>query len=300
MKWLTDYITEFGIDGYRVDTVKHTEEFVWQEFKVECDYAFAQWKTSHPENVLDDNEFYLVGEVYNYGISAGKAFDFGDKKVNYFDKAFNSLINFELKYNAAQQTKEEVFSRYSDTLNGPLKDYGILNYLSSHDDGQPFDASREKPFETATMLLLSPGTSQVYYGDESARSLVIDGTVGDATLRSKMNWNDIKNDAHTKSVLKHWQKLGVFRAQHPAVGAGVHHMISNTPYTFSRTFLKGEFKDEVVIGLDLNVGEKTLNVSSIFKDGITLHDAYSNQNMVVENGMVTFTSDFNIVLLESK
>jgi len=300
MKWLTDYITEFGIDGYRVDTVKHTEEFVWQEFKVECDYAFAQWKTSHPENVLDDNEFYLVGEVYNYGISAGKAFDFGDKKVNYFDKAFNSLINFELKYNAAQQTKEEVFSRYSDTLNGPLKDYGILNYLSSHDDGQPFDASREKPFETATMLLLSPGTSQVYYGDESARSLVIDGTVGDATLRSNMNWDAIKNDAHTKSVLKHWQKLGVFRAQHPAVGAGVHHMISNTPYTFSRTFLKGEFKDEVVIGLDLNVGEKTLNVSSIFKDGITLHDAYSNQNMVVENGMVTFTSDFNIVLLESK
>lgn len=300
MKWLTDYITEFGIDGYRVDTVKHTEEFVWQEFKVECDYAFAQWKTSHPENVLDDNEFYLVGEVYNYGISAGKAFDFGDKKVNYFDKAFNSLINFELKYNAAQQTKEEVFSRYSDTLNGPLKDYGILNYLSSHDDGQPFDASREKPFETATMLLLSPGTSQVYYGDESARSLVIDGTVGDATLRSKMNWNDIKNDAHTKSVLKHWQKLGVFRAQHPAVGAGVHHMISNTPYTFSRTFLKGEFKDEVVIGLDLNIGEKTLNVSSIFKDGTSLHDTYSNQNMVVENGMVTFTSDFNIVLLESK
>jgi alpha-amylase len=27
MKWLTDYITEYGIDGYRLDTVKHTEEF---------------------------------------------------------------------------------------------------------------------------------------------------------------------------------------------------------------------------------------------------------------------------------
>ncbi|MGR7813134.1 alpha-amylase family glycosyl hydrolase [Lacinutrix undariae] len=300
MKWLTDYISEFGIDGYRVDTVKHTEEFVWQEFKVECDYAFAQWKTAHPEKVLDDNAFYLVGEVYNYGISAGKAYDFGDKKVNYFDKAFNSLINFELKYNAAQQTKEDVFSRYSDTLNGPLKDYGILNYLSSHDDGQPFDASREKPFETATMLLLSPGTSQVYYGDESARSLIIDGTVGDATLRSNMNWDAIKNDAHIKSVLKHWQKLGQFRAQHPAVGAGVHHMISEIPYTFSRTFLKDEFKDDVVIGLDFVAGEKTLNVSSVFKDGTSLHDAYSNKDMVVENGMVTFTSDFNIVLLESK
>jgi alpha-amylase len=24
IKWLTDYITEFGVDGYRADTVKHT------------------------------------------------------------------------------------------------------------------------------------------------------------------------------------------------------------------------------------------------------------------------------------
>jgi alpha-amylase len=35
--------------------------------------------------------------------------------------------------------------------------------------------------ETGTKLLLSPGVSQVYYGDESARSLVIEGTQGDAT-----------------------------------------------------------------------------------------------------------------------
>ena len=43
---------------------------------------------------------------------------------------------------------------------------------------------REKPFETANKLLLSPGTSQVYYGDESARRLLvkIEGTVGDANI----------------------------------------------------------------------------------------------------------------------
>ncbi len=80
MKWLTDYITEFGIDGYRVDTVKHTEEYVWQEFKTECDYAFTKWKASHPDKVLDDNGFYLVGEVYNYKIDTGQYYDFGDRK----------------------------------------------------------------------------------------------------------------------------------------------------------------------------------------------------------------------------
>ena len=222
MKWLTDYITEFGIDGYRIDTVKHTEELVWQEFKQECDVAFAEYKKNNSEKVLDKNKFYLVGEVYNYSISHGKAYDFGDKKVNYFDKAFNSLINFELKWNVKQMAEKEVFYRYDSILNNDLKGYGVLNYMTSHDDGQPYDKERKMPYKTATMLLLTPGTSQVYYGDESARDLTIKGAVGDANLRSFMNWDDVKNNNETKKILTHWQKIGQFRDNHMALGAGKH------------------------------------------------------------------------------
>jgi alpha-amylase len=68
------------------------------------------------------------------------------------------------------------FYRYDDILNSDLEGYGVLNYLTSHDDHDPFDKEREKPFETGTILLLSPGSSQVYYGDESSRSLIIEGT----------------------------------------------------------------------------------------------------------------------------
>lgn len=300
IKWLTDYITEYGIDGYRADTVKHTEEYVWQEFRKECDFAFAEWKQNNSKLVLDDTSFYLVGEVYNYGISSGKAFDFGDKKVNYFDAAFNQLINFELKWNVKEQSKEAVFKRYSTLLNTDLKGNGILNYLSSHDDGQPFDPKRQKPYQTATMLLLTPGASQIYYGDETARSLQIDGTVGDATLRSFMNWEDLKTNTKTQNVLKHWQKLGQFRNAHPAIGAGTHQMITQSPYVFYRSYTKADYKDLVVVGLDLSKGEKQLNVSSIFKNGDVLHDAYSNQNIEVKDGNATIISDFDIVLLEKK
>lgn len=298
MKWLSDYITEFGIDGYRVDTVKHTEEYVWQEFRAICDRAFKNYKEKNPEKVIGDNDFYLVGEVYNYGISAGRAFDFGDKKVDYFDGAFNSLINFELKWNAQQQSKQEIFKRYSDSLNGELKDFGVLNYLSSHDDGQPFDAERNKPFETGTILMLTPGAAQIYYGDESARSLVVAGTDGDATLRSFMNWDDIENNAKTQKVLTHWQKLGKFREAHPAVGAGKHEMIFKKPYIFKRTYTKGDFNDVVVVALDITKGKKTLNVESVFKDGTKLRDAYSNQDAIVKDGKAVINSEFNMVLLE--
>lgn len=297
MKWLTDYITEFGIDGYRVDTVKHTEEKVWQEFRKECDYAFSEYKKANPEKVLDDNEFYLVAEVYNYGISGGRYYDFGDKKVDYFDNAFTSSINFEFKWNAAQMSIQDMHEKYNNVLQSDLKGYGVLNYLSSHDDGSPFDPKREKPLETATKLLLSPGASQVYYGDEIARPLIIEGTVGDATLRSVMNWEELSIQ---KEVLEHWQKLGQFRANHPAVGAGEHKVISKEPYVFSRSYSEEGYQDQVLIGLDLEQGEKVINVSDVFENGIQVHDAYSNQDIEVKNGAVTFSSGFKIALLEIK
>jgi alpha-amylase len=78
IKWLTDYITEYGIDGYRADTVKHTEESVWADFKTKATMP-CHLEENNPTKVLDNN-LYTIAEVYNYNISAGKNFDFEIKK----------------------------------------------------------------------------------------------------------------------------------------------------------------------------------------------------------------------------
>ncbi len=298
IKWLTDYILEYGIDGYRGDTVKHVDESVWTEFKTQCDYAFATWKKNNPTKVLDNSPFYTIGEVYNYSISNGQDFDFGDRKVNYFQHGFSNLINFEFKWNAAQKSYEELFSMYSNKLSNELKGFSVLNYISSHDDGKPFDAARTKSLESGTKLLLTPGLSQIYYGDETGRSLVVPGTEGDATLRSLMNWNDVKSNSETQKILSHWQKLGQFRKNHPSVGAGIHQEISNKPYVFSRTYSNGKYSDQVVIGLELNNGKKEISVGTIFKNGSKIKDTYSGKTAVVSKGKVIIDSDFNIVLIE--
>ncbi|WP_309641796.1 alpha-amylase family glycosyl hydrolase [Flavobacterium sp.] len=298
IKWLTDYISEFGIDGYRGDTVKHVDEDVWADFKTQCDYAFAMWKKKNPTKVLDNNAFYTIAEVYNYGISAGQNFDFGDKKVNYYQHGFNNMINFEFKWNAAQLSYEGLFTKYSDELNGALKGYSVLNYISSHDDSKPFDAARTKNYEAGTKLLLTPGVSQIYYGDETGRSLVVEGAEGDATLRSFMNWNDVKSNPETQKILLHWQKLGMFRKHHPAIGAGIHHQISEKPYVFSRSYTKGKYADNVVIGLELTKGKKEIPMGTIFKNGTKVKDAYSGKAYTVADGKVILDTDFDIVLIE--
>ena len=297
IKWLSDYITDFGIDGYRVDTAKHVTEDVWADFKKVCDKAFAEYKKNNPKKVLDKNPFFTVGEVYGYNIGGKKFYDFGDKKVNYFENGFTSLINFDFR-NEAKMNYEELFSKYSNILQNDLKGNTVMNYVSSHDDSYPFDKKREKTFESGTKLLLTPGISQVYYGDESARPLDIEGTQGDATLRSFMNWDDIANNAKTREVMTHWQKLGLFRKNHPAIGAGIHKQISSSPYVFSRTFAKGKYSDKVVVGLDLEKGQKTISVGTVFANGTKVKDAYSGTIATVNKGKITINTDFGIVLLE--
>ena len=293
MKWLADYVEEFGIDGYRIDTVKHTNEDVWKDFQKVCQESFDIYKRNNPSKVLDKNLFFTVGEVYGYGISQKQIYNFGDKKVNYYQNGFKSLINFDFKGDA-NKSYEEIFSNYSKLLHSDLNGKTVMNYLTSHDDGSPFDKNRKRTYEAATKLLLAPGISQIYYGDESARTLTVSGAEGDANLRSNMNWSDVKYNSGTQKLLEHYQKLGKFRANHPAIGAGVHQMISSNPYWFTRTFNT----DKVLIGLDLKAGMKEIDVTGIFENGTKLRDAYSGQIVKVENGKAGVNSEFSIVLFE--
>lgn len=298
IKWLTDFIKDFGIDGFRADTVRHIEESVWAEFYKECQYSFELWKKNNPDKVLDNNDFYTVGEVYGYEIPKnGSEFDFGDVKVDYYEHGFTSMINFEFRNNA-HDGYEKLFSYYNNALRGSLRGKGIMNYVSSHDDSYPFDKERNKPLEAGTKLLLSPGTSQVYYGDEVARELIVEGANGDANLRSEMDWTNYRINEEKMLILEHWQKLGKFRRDHPAVGAGVHKMISKSPYVFERSYSKDNFSEVVVVGLDLEKGEKELFVGANFEEGDTLKDAYSGSFGKVKNGAVVIDSNYDVVLLE--
>jgi alpha-amylase len=296
IKWLTDWVRDYGVDGFRVDTAKHVEPEIWAELKREADIALADWRRRNPERMANDRPFYMVGEVFNYGLlnfsqARGRLYDYGDRQVDFYANGFDALINMGFATHANQRPIADQYRLYSAQLHGEFGGRGVLNYLASHDDMNQFDPPRANIRRDATRLLLSPGGVQIYYGDEVGRSLAIPGTAGDATLRSVFNWADVSRNA---ALLDHWRRIARFRQRHLAVGAGMHGKLGAAPFTFSRVL--GE--DRVVIAIRDSSGPLTVQVSPVLRDGARLRDAYTGEEAVVTDGRVQLTRARDVVLLE--
>lgn len=306
VKWLTDWVRDYGVDGFRADTAKHVDPEIWLAVKKEAAFALAEWRAKNPDRIKPDRDFYMVGEVFNYGldgfsqaVDGGRAYDYGDRQVDFYDYGFDALINMGFPTQAAMPARELFAMLARELETGPFKGLATLNYVTSHDDMQPFDPGRAHTFESATKLMLAPGAAQIFYGDEVGRDLTIEGTRGDATLRSNFDWTAAALP-ETAALLAHWRKLGSFRKAHPAVGAGLHRELSAKPFVFSRT-LGGADKDRVVIALDLKPGKTTkLPVGDVFADGDIVIDHYTGAEATVKNGRVRLRNSGPVALLARK
>ncbi|WP_236347683.1 starch-binding protein, partial [Paenibacillus plantiphilus] len=280
IKWLSSWVEEFGIDGFRADTAKHVQYDRWGALKIEANNALAKWRQNNPTKPGADwnDGFWMTGEVFDKGLG---------RDGNYFDNGFDSLINFSFQ-GANFSDLEALFSRYATEFNGSAANYNMLSYISSHDKRL---YSRSNLIQAGTAMLLLPGAVQTFYGDETARPVGENGSDPDMGSRSDMNWGSINT-----AVQSHWQKIGQFRNNHIAIGAGQHAKIADAPYTFSRTYEKGDILDKVVVAVGAS-GSVSVNVGSIFPDGTTVRDAYTKNEVVVSGGKATFTAGTNGVIL---
>jgi len=235
VEWQTDWVKRYGIDGYRVDTVKHVEGEIWQKLKQAASQKLTQWREKNNQTGLP---FWMMGEVWGHGAY----------RSPYFDDGFDALINFDVqkkmdKGAACFSQMESTYSVNAQVLQDK-PDFNPVSYMSSHDTELFFN--RFKSFDmqrnAANALLLNPGAVQVYYGDEIAREL---GPYADdfhQGTRSDMVW---KLDKQRQKLLQHWRTVGQFRQRHPAIGAGEHKVIKqNNAYVFSRNWKD----DKVIIG----------------------------------------------------
>lgn len=208
--WLSQWVRDYGIDGFRIDTAKHVEKPAWQQLKTQATAALAQWKKANPQQALDNAPFWMTGEAWGHGVMQSDYYRYGFDAMLNFDyqdqaeKAANCLANMDLTW---QQMADK------------LQDFNVLSYLSSHDTRLFREGDN-----AAELLLLAPGAVQIFYGDESSRPLGPSGSDPLQGTRSDMNWQDVSGKS--AATVAHWQKLGQFRARHPAIGMGKHTRLS--------------------------------------------------------------------------
>lgn len=203
--WLSQWVRDYGIDGFRVDTAKHVELPAWQQLKTEASAALREWKKANPDKALDDKPFWMTGEAWGHGVM----------QSDYYRHGFDAMINFDYQEQAAKAVDclaqmDTTWQQMAEKLQG----FNVLSYLSSHDTR----LFREGGDKAAELLLLAPGAVQIFYGDESSRPFGPTGSDPLQGTRSDMNWQDVSGKS--AASVAHWQKISQFRARHPAIGAG--------------------------------------------------------------------------------
>ncbi|MDE6313848.1 MAG: MucBP domain-containing protein [Lachnospiraceae bacterium] len=295
IKWLTDWVREYGVDGFRCDTAKHVDLDAWNDLKKEGVKALNEWRVNNPEKAGADweDDFWMTGECWGHGMG---------KSPYHTSGGFDSMINFSFPKKSNPSSMEGTYSSYAAAMNSD-EEFNSLSYIRSHDDNDSAKASwnvtAQEMRDAGSSLLLSPGGVQIYYGDEINRSLGwTDFFTGsdylDQRFRTDMDW-----DNYDKETLAHFQKVGQFRNNHPAVGAGQHQKLDGDVYTFSRTYhLEEEDEDKVVVACPSKAGTFSISVGDVFEDGEVLTDAYSQKTYTVSGGAVeATTADATSVIL---
>lgn len=290
--WLSEWVKEYGVDGFRCDTAKHVDKASWNQLKQACVSALREWRSNNQGKAGADwkEDFWMTGEHWDHGVG----YD-----TYYSEGGFDSMINFAVTGGGALASGSvaNTYQGYADQIN-TKEGFNVLSFMSSHDETLTRGDENTMLYNAAAFLLL-PGGIQIFYGDETNRPLypgvAFDGYGGSGhALRSDMNWNDMN-----KTLLAQWQKVGQFRNKHVSIGAGANVKLSATSgVAFGRTYDKNGVTDQAaaVIGCNKN-SSVTVDVSTLWEDGSYIINTYDNSSSVVTDGKVTFNSGVNGTIL---
>lgn len=262
------WIADFGLDGYRLDAVKHIRPDFWWRFR------------THMRDTFPEARHYFVGETFQNrnGIAAfvgpnmlDGQFDFPlyDNLMECFALDTAGFVELE----ASLRESEAVYGR--STRMSPLLGNHDKPRFMAYADGDlpdPDEADEEevgwsktlrvdnpaayKKLKMAMTFLMSiDGVPMLYYGDEIGMT-----GAGDPDNRRMMRF-DSAISPEERSVREHFSKLAKARRSNPALYMGSRRSLtaSNSVYAYLRAygsdralvaFNRG--KQDAVLELDLN------------------------------------------------
>lgn len=276
VEWQTQWVKDYGIDYFRVDTVKHVENDTWSELKNALTEA--------------DPSFKMIGEYSGGGYASnGNTLGTGTMDSD-LDFDFNDQANSFVKGNI--KAVESFLAARNAALNNT---YMTGQFLGSHDeDGfkqKLLDANVAKDdadamaLVAATLQITAKGQPVIYYGEEIGLTGL--NNYPYQTNRYDFDWS-LAND--NNKTYSHYKKLLSIRNAYTDVFArGTRNVVVSSDKDKYDVAAREYQGTKLYVGMNVNTKELQLTIPVTEGDASVMTDLYSGKTYVVNGGKVTVT-----------
>ncbi|WP_109508050.1 pullulanase-type alpha-1,6-glucosidase [Nocardioides speluncae] len=268
---------DFGIDGFRIDTVKHVNMEFWQKF--------APAIRDHAGQAGND-DFFAFGEVFDSSPAAMSAFSTEGRLDATLDFGFQNAGTAFAKGTGTTKIRD-FFAADDYYTDADSNAYALPTFLGNHDMGRignflDQDADGDdllgRDRLAHALMYLTRGQPVVYYGDEQGFT----GDGGDKDARQDMfasrvpSYNDddlIGTDSTTAQpnydqdhpLYREIAALAGLREAHPALadGAQLHRYASNSAGVYAVSRIRAGDNREYVVALNNAATAKTVTIETL-------------------------------------
>jgi len=262
------------VSYFRVDTVKHVEHDTWVELKTSI--------------AKENPTFKMIGEFFGGSIT-----NTGDYLGN---GQMDALLDFDFKSQAGSfiagnlDSVEEAMESRNAKLSSSLT---TGQFLGSHDEdgflATTAGGDTAKMKVAAALQLTAKGIPVIYYGEE----INLSGPEGygkQDNNRYDMQFDNLSEEQ--QAMLAHYKKLLAARNAYSNVFAsGDRSKVAGSDTDGYIVFKRSTDSENVYVGLN-NTGEAKQVTFNVSETGI-LYNAYSGEDVAVNNGKVTVTLPAN-------
>jgi len=196
-KVVSFWLKDIGVDGFRLDAINYLVEEGQKQVNTQSTHDWL--KGFYTTYKADNPDAFTVGEVF--GSDAALA-------ATYTGDQVDMIFNFEMASSFINSAKGQTNSAIDSALTFSKQDmpsWQFATFLTNHDQNRTMsvlNGSIDKAKVAAFLLLTSPGTPFIYYGEE----IGMEGEKPDPAIRLPMQWTTGNNAGFTTGTP--WEALG--------------------------------------------------------------------------------------------